>query len=253
MLRVLILEDEPMAAEHLVRQLHRFDTTIEILSTLPSVEKTLQWLKKNNAPDLIFMDIQLEDELVFVLFEKIDLHIPAIFTTAYDEYFLKAFKVSGIDYLLKPVEYEQLEHALNKYNSLSSHFSPSQQEQLLRLLERPQPVPYRSRFMISFANKIQSINVSEVAYFFVSDKNVFLTTNKGANLPIDYRLDDLETQLDPKMFFRINRQFIVSHQSVQQGHLYSGGKLKLDIIPTTRQEVFVSGDRLTAFKEWLGK
>ena len=251
-MKTIIIEDENLTAKRLQSLLHKYDPAIEVLAILPSVQDSVAWLQNNEAPDLIFMDIHLEDDLAFRIFDQVQLKVPVIFTTAYDEYMIQAFKVNSIDYLLKPVNYDELVQALEKYKSLHDQFAKPDMEKLLQLIGKKDP-EYKSRFMITVGTKIRSIETHEIAYFYSEDKLTFMVTKEGQSLPIDFSLEKLATLLNPRDFFRISRQFIVSFPSIQNVHTYIKGKLKLDLIPKSKFEVLVTGDRMTEFKEWLGR
>jgi DNA-binding LytR/AlgR family response regulator len=253
-MRVLLLEDEPLTALRLADQLYQYDPTIQVLATLSSVAKAVAWLHANPAPDLLLLDIHLEDDSVFRLFEDVPVRIPVIFTTAYDQYLLQAFQVHSIDYLLKPIAYHQLAAALNKYRELRAHFaSPADLTALLKLVARPAEPTYRERFMVSIGPQLRSIEVAAIAYFFLEERTTWLTTHQGATLPLEYSLDKLTQQLNPRQFFRVSRQYLVHLTAIDTVHTYSAGRLKLTLRPAPRHEVFVSSDRLADFKEWLGK
>lgn len=252
-MKVLIIEDENLTARRLESLLHKYDASIEVLDRIPSVSKAVQWFERHPAPDLVFMDIHLEDDLGFRIFEQIELTTPIIFTTAYDEYMIQAFKVNSIDYLLKPVNYDELVAAIKKYQLLRKQFSSPDLTALLSLLGKPKETAYKDRFMITVGTKIRSIETEEIAYFFLEEKVTFLVTKDGLNLPLDYSLDKLTQLLNPQRFFRISRQYLVSLPAIETIHTYSATKLKLDLKPRSRHEVFVSGDRMADFKEWLGK
>lgn len=259
-MNVVIIEDENLTAKRLESLLHKYDPAIQVLTRIPSVAEAVDWFRQVDHPavDLVFMDIHLEDDLGFRIFEQANLTTPVVFTTAYDEYMIQAFKVNSIDYLLKPINYDELVAAIEKFKSLKKQFgqagpSTADLETLLNLIGRPKQTEYKDRFMITVGTKIRSIETSEVAYFYLEEKIVFLVTKDGANLPVDYSLDKLTQLLNPRQFFRISRQFLVSLSSIQTIHSFSAGKLKVDLIPKSRHEVFVSGDRMTEFKEWLGK
>ncbi|NUO00939.1 MAG: response regulator transcription factor [Saprospiraceae bacterium] len=251
-MHTIIIEDENLTARRLEGMLAKYDETIQVLAILPSVTEAVQWLRKHDAPDLVFMDIHLEDDLCFKIFEQVPLTSPVIFTTAYDDYMIKAFKVNSIDYLLKPVNAVELATALEKYKALKAQFSKPDLDTLLQSLGHRTP-EYKTRFMITIGTKIRSIEVSEIAYFYSADKLTFLVTKEGQNLPIDFSLDKLATLLDPKDFFRVSRQFLVSFQSIHAVHAHFKGKLNLDLVPKTKLEAFVSGDRMSEFKDWLGR
>jgi two-component system LytT family response regulator len=251
-MKTIIIEDENLTAQRLEGMLKKYNPNIQVLAILPSVEASVQWLRKNDAPDLVFMDIHLEDDLCFKIFELAPLTSPVIFTTAYDEYMVKAFKVNSIDYLLKPVNYVELIAAIDKYKALKEQYSKPDFDTLLQYIVQRGP-EYKTRFMITVVTKIRSIEVSEIAYFYSDEKITFMVTKEGQSLPVDFSLDKLTSLLDPQHFFRVSRQFLVSFSAVQTVHTHFKGKLKLDLQPKSRLDVFVSGDRMTDFKEWLGK
>lgn len=251
-MNTIIIEDENLTAQRLEGMLKKYDPNIRVLAKLPSVAESVQWLRQNEAPDLVFMDIHLEDDLCFKIFELAPLHSPVIFTTAYDEYMVKAFKVNSIDYLLKPVNADELAAALNKYKTLKEQFAKPDFNTLLQYIGQRTP-EYKTRFMVTIGTKIRSIETSEIAYFYSDEKITFLVTRDGQQLPIDFSLDKLTSLLDPRQFFRANRQFLVGFSAIQTVHTHFKGKLKLDLQPKTRLDLFVSGDRMTDFKEWLGK
>lgn len=260
-MNVVIIEDENLTAKRLEGMLHKYDPTIDVLARIPSVAEAVAWFDRpNQFVDLVFMDIHLEDDLGFRIFEQASLTTPVIFTTAYDEYMIQAFKVNSIDYLLKPINYDELVAAIEKFKALKKQFGAHSAnpptpnlETLLSLIGKPNLTDYKERFMITVGTKIRSIETADVAYFYLEEKIVFLVTKDGLNLPVDYSLDKLTQLLNPRHFFRISRQFLVSLPAIQTIHTFSAGKLKLDLTPKSRQEVFVSGDRMTEFKEWLGK
>lgn len=251
-MNAIIIEDESLTAQRLEGMLRKYDSSVKIMAILPSVEESVHWFERNTPPDLIFMDIHLEDDLCFKIFEKIPLKSPVIFTTAYDEYMVKAFKVNSIDYLLKPVNYDELKAAIDKYKSLKTQSIKPDIETLLQYIDQREPA-YKSRFMVTVGTKIKSIETSQIAYFYSDEKITFMVTKEGQNLPVDFSLDKLSKLLDPKRFFRINRQFLLSFDSILTVYTHYKGKLKLDLNPKAKLEVFVSGDRMTDFKEWLGK
>jgi DNA-binding LytR/AlgR family response regulator len=260
-MNVVIIEDERLTAERLISQVTKYDASIKILTQLSSVEGAINWFTANptSSVDLIFMDIHLEDGDSFQIISKLNLMTPVIFTTAFDEYMIKAFKVNSIDYLLKPINYTELTAALDKFKSLRSNSQLSAGTQqidirtLISQFNQQHTSPFKDRFMITVGTKIRSIKTESVAYFYLEEKTVLLVTNDGTILPIDYSLDKLVQIIDPKQFFRISRQFIVSLNSIQMVHTISAGKLKLDLIPKSKQEVAVSGHRVADFKTWLGK
>jgi len=254
-MNVLIVEDEKLTAQRLVHLLHRYDPMIRVLAQLPSVTKTISWLEdpQNPAPALIFLDIHLEDDLGFRIIETLQLRIPIIFTTAYHEYTLRAFKANSIDYLLKPIDFEELSAAIDKYKTLRQPAgNEANWQNMLQLLGQHQVV-YKDRFMATIGSKLKSVQTSEIAYFSFEDRATILTTHDNLRLTIDYSLDKLVQLLNPRDFFRVNRSLLVALSAIQVANAYSGGKIKIELQPAYKQDIFVSGDRTTDFKEWLGK
>lgn len=257
-MNLVIIEDEARSARQLERMLKKYDPSIQILAQLPSVRESVAWFAQHGSgqpsrPDLVLMDIHLEDGLAFSIFEQINLTIPIIFTTAYDEYMIKAFKVNSVDYLLKPVEEEELVNALTKFKTLRNVPASPDFTQLLQAVQQFRESPFKERFMISIGTKIRSIETANIAYFYSEDKATFLMTKENQFLPLEHSLDQLAGLLNPSQFFRINRQLLVARSAIQTIHTYSAGKLKLDLLPPARQDVFVSIHRLSDFKDWLGR
>ncbi|GAB4037458.1 LytR/AlgR family response regulator transcription factor [Spirosoma jeollabukense] len=252
-MNVVIIEDEDRTARQLERLLKKYDPSMHVLTQLPSVKAAVAWFSEHPQPDLAFMDIHLEDGLAFRIFEQLTLTVPVIFTTAYDEYVLKAFKVNSIDYLLKPVDYEELVAAMEKFKTIRSQPILPDLNTLLQLIQKPQASSFKERFMVTIGTKIHSIEVADIAYFYSEEKATFLLTKVGQLLPLEYSLDQLSGLVNPGHFFRVNRQFIVARTAIQTVHAYSAGKLKLDLLPASRHEVFVSMSRLSEFKDWLGR
>jgi DNA-binding LytR/AlgR family response regulator len=252
-MNVIIIEDEQLTARRLESLLAKYDPSIHVMAILPSVTDSVDWLKNNADPDLMFMDIHLEDGQSFSIFEKINLQVPVIFTTAYDEYMIKAFKVNSVDYLMKPVSYEELSAAIDKYRRI--HAANGEHKHISALLSAIQPktTDFKQRFLISIGSRLKTIDISEAAYFYSSDKVTFLVTKDNQRYPIDLSLDKLATVIDPAQFFRINRQMITGLQAIANIHVYPKGRLKLDLLPPMKEDVFVSLDKVVEFKEWLGK
>lgn len=252
-MKTIIIEDENLTARRLEGLLKKYDPSINVLALLPSVEEVVEWLETNPEPDLVFMDIHLEDDLAFKIFERIRLQAPVVFTTAYDEYMIQAFKVNSIDYLLKPINYDELVQALEKYKSLKNRFAQPNLDVLMQYIGQKEQPPYKTRFMVTVGTKIKSVETKDIAFFYSEDKMTFLVTKEGQHLPIDFSLDKLTALLNPADFFRISRQSLVNFQAVQAAHAYFKGKLKLDVLPKSKVELLVSSDRVTDFKEWLGR
>ena len=255
-MKVLIIEDESLASKRLKQLIQEINDSIKVMDVLDSIESTVKWFSGTITPDLIFMDIQLSDGLCFEIFNRIKINIPIIFTTAFDEYAIQAFKVNSIDYLLKPINKKNLEQALIKFKDLQKHFSITSRgvdiQQLLQKMSLNQKI-YRSRFMVKTGQTFIKINTENIAYFLVDNKLTYGNLTNSKKYLLDYTLDELENELDPQLFFRINRQFILNINSIESVHIFFGGSLKLHLIPKCEEEVIVSRRRVAAFKEWMNK
>lgn len=258
-MNVVVIEDERLTAKRLVALVKKYDASINVVAEIPSVAEAISWFETHpvSSVDLMFMDIHLEDGDSFQIISKLNLQTPVIFTTAFDEYMIRAFKVNSIDYLLKPINYEELAVALDKFRLLrarnESASTPVDIAALIRQLSQQNIPQFKDRFMVTVGTKIRSVKTETIAYFYLDEKIILLVANDGTTFPVDYSLDKLMHVVDPKKFFRVSRQFIVSLNSIQMIHTLSAGKLKLDLVPKSKREVFVSGDRVSAFKDWLGK
>jgi len=248
-MKVLIIEDEEEASDRLQMLLQKYDSQIQIAETLPSVEDTVAWLQSQPAPDLIFMDIHLADGLSFEIFELLNVQSPVIFTTAYDQYTLKAFKLNSIDYLLKPINYQEMVHAIEKYKNLYEKSSFNFQH-LADLLKSPTKA-YKSRFLVKSGNKMTFVVVEQIAYFQAVERVVFLVTKDNKQYLIDDTLESLEEVLNPQVFFRINRTFIVHIQAIQEIEPYFNSRLVVFTTPTCKETMIVSRPKVAAFKNWL--
>jgi len=251
-MNILIIENEKPAADKLVRLLTKIDNSITILGVIETVEETINRLREKPIPDLILMDIQLDDGLCFEIFETVTVDIPIIFTTAYDEYILKAFKVNSIDYLLKPVDEALLKSALAKFVKLYADKDPFKRDFKQLLFEfRNQ---YKSRFLIKIGEKYKSVPAGEISHFYISERSVFLSDNKGKDYGIDYSLDQLQAMLDPRKFFRINRECIVNIEAISLMYSYSSSRLQLTLKEKEKSDLFVvSREKVTEFKRWIDK
>jgi two-component system LytT family response regulator len=250
-MKVLIVEDEQAAARRLEKLLAEIDPAINVVQRLDSIESTVSWLEENPSPDLILLDIHLADGSSFDIFEHVQVECPVIFTTAFDEYALQAFRVNAVDYLLKPIKSAELSEALDKYKRLYKP-QPPNYDALLDTLRRQGGQNYLRRMLIRFGNSIKLVDMNDAAYFYTKDKITFLVTKgNGKRFPVDYPLDKLETMLEPSVFFRINRQFIVNVGSIKEMHTYSKSRVKVDLDPPSDQETIVSTERSADFKKWL--
>lgn len=253
-MRALIIEDEYPAAERLEKLIRKLDPQVEIAGVLESVESAKQWFKSGQPVDLIFSDIQLSDGLSFQIFESFPAHSPIIFTTSYDEYAIKAFRVKSIDYLLKPIKLPELADAIRKYQDLKQDFSPQtyarKVESLLDSLEMTRRT-YKTRFLVKNGEQLIPMVQDQVAYFYTANELSCLVGSDGRQYLVDYTLEELEALIDPRLFFRLNRQFIAQLTAIQKIHMYFNGKLKVELRPEAPREVLVSREKASAFKAWL--
>jgi DNA-binding LytR/AlgR family response regulator len=255
-MKVLIIEDEAPAARRLQQLLESHDPTIRVVAVLDSIEDAVQWLKDFPHPELIFMDIMLADGQSFEIFEQVEVRVPIIFTTAYDEYAIRAFKVNSIDYLLKPVEPLLLAQALNKYRFISQPPGNFKEimESLLSQAEHTDARPvFKNRFLIRAGAQFISVETSDAAWFCFEDKLTFLHTVKGKRYMLDHTLDELEKLLDPYVFFRLNRQYITSFSAIKSVHNYFNGKLKVYLATEAENGIVVSKEKAQALKLWLNR
>lgn len=253
-MNALIIEDEYPAAERLAKLIRKADAQVTVVDVLESVEAGKEWFRAGKPVDLIFSDIQLSDGLSFQIFEAFPAHSPIIFTTSYDEYAIKAFRVKSIDYLLKPIKLSELTDAIRKYNELKRGFSPpdyaKKVESLLDGLAMSRR-NHKSRFLVKNGEQLIPLVQEQVAYFYTSNELTCLVGRDGRQYLVDYTLEELEASVDPAQFFRLNRQFIAQVSAIQKIHLYFNGKLRVDLRPDTPQEVMVSREKAPALKAWL--
>lgn len=259
-MKILIVEDEDLAVKKLTKTVNAVDASAEIIGVTDSIKSTVEWLESNNTPDLILMDIELADGQSFEVFNLTQVKSPVIFTTSYDEYALQAFKVNSIDYLLKPIQKEDLQAALNKYQQLKNLYqkeepkAESNIDQIIKELQQKlQPKEFRKRFLVKQSQKLVSIDVEDIAYFFSEGRLNFFKTTDNKKFIVDYTMDELEDMLDPGRYFRISRSFYVSIDSVDQIHDYFGNRLLLHLKPDIDKESIVSREKVTDFKKWMGK
>lgn len=249
-MKVLIIEDEQIAADYLQKLLREIDSSIEVLAIIPSAAKAITWFKNNLAPDIVFLDIHLSDNISFSIFDSVTVKAPIIFTTAYDHYAIKAFKLNSIDYLLKPFDKSELKNALDKYHEIKG-VPKAVLDKLINEIKSQDT--FQKRFMVTSGSKIRSIGMDDIAYFQSEGRYVKVILNDESSHLIDYTLDKLETLLDPEYFFRINRQFIIKIQAIKQMTAYTKGRIKIETSPACAEELIVSIDRSADFKAWLSK
>ena len=256
-MKYLVIEDEPLAQEELVRILKSLDPNFELLASLYSVNESISWLKNNAQPDIIFMDIHLSDSICFDIFDKVKVTAPVIFTTAYDQYAIEAFKTNGIAYLLKPIEEEELIEALKKYKTLTNvnvelSTIHTQIEQLsTQNTARPNHTGYKERLLAKVGDNYQHLTMEDIAYFYSEDHYTFVATKNNQRYIINYTLDTLVEQLNPQQFFRISRQFILNINSIGSVAKHFNGRLKITIKPAFSDDIYVSRNRVQPFLAWL--
>jgi two-component system response regulator LytT len=252
-MKILVIEDEKLASDRLIKMIKEVEPSAEILDTLVSIRSSVEWLKTHDAPDVVMMDIHLADGPSFEIFAAVQVTSPVIFTTAYDEHALDAFKVNSIDYLLKPIKKEEIERAFEKLRKLSG-MHLKQLETFMKQFSgqtKSTSKDYQKRIVIRYGDTIKMVEVSEVAYFYTEDKINYLCTAANIRYPIDYNLDELETMLDPEQFFRINRQFIINITSIDKMLAWSKSRVKVVLKPPTTEDTIVSTERSPNFKDWL--
>lgn len=249
-MKILIIEDENLAARKLEKMIKDLEPKAEIMACITCIETALEWFEENPEPDLIISDIQLLDGLSFEIFEQVKTKAHVIFTTAFNQYAIDAFQVNAIDYLLKPIQKDKLKISIDKYKSNqkdSNHFDVSE---LMKLLKNNQET-YKSRFLVKLGQKIRAIPSNKIAYFYTEEKITFLITSERERYPVDFSLEELEKQLNPKDFFRLNRKFIAKFEAVDEIRPYFKGRVVVDLKPKKDEQIVVSSQRTSIFKKWL--
>lgn len=252
-MRVLIIEDEAPAYRRLNKLLEEGFPEIEVVEVIDAVSESIKWLQNHETPDLIFSDIQLSDGLSFDIYKEVNPGCPVIFTTAYDEYMLQAFQSSGIDYLLKPLEKESLERSMRKFKELKEQLGRETGVDLGGILEQLQSgeKKFKDRFLVKLGAKWQPLLSEEIAYFCFREGGTEVVTTKNKVYPMDPSLDELEAQVDPSEFFRVNRQILAHLRSIKQIHQHFKGRLKVQLEPLPEEDILVSRERARSFKNWL--
>lgn len=250
-MKAIIIEDEKPAAEKLLKAIQIADESIDIIATITSVKDSIEWLQSNPMPDLLFMDIELSDGHSFRIFEAVNINSPVIFCTAFDEYWQEALEHSGIDYLLKPIKQEKLETALGKYDKLKKHFASGLQ--LLMQNSSQSANGYKKRFLVKRGTDYISIKTEEIAYFYATHKVICLIDKKNQKFILDQSLADIEKIIDPAQFYRANRKYLVSMNAIKKIKAYPKSKLQVELEPETAEEIIISQENVTAFKEWMGQ
>lgn len=253
MMHILILEDEEQALNRLKKLILEVMPSAVIVGTASSIEETINWFQHNTMPDLIFMDIQLADGNSFQLFNRIKIVCPVIFTTAYEDYALQAFKVNSVDYLLKPIDVTDVKRAIDKLKLLQrSRAFVVDYAEILKTIQ-PSEKKYKDRFVIKIGDTIKSLIIADIAYFYTENKSNFVCTNEGKRLPIDFNLDQVEQMLNPKNFFRINRQFIIGHHAIEEMKAHTRSRVIVKLNPPTKLDTVVAIDRAHDFRNWLSE
>ncbi|MCB0706065.1 MAG: response regulator transcription factor [Saprospiraceae bacterium] len=251
-MRILLIEDEYHAVKYLSSLLRLELPSGEIVGQVDSVEEAILWIQSNPAPDLAFVDVQLADGLSFEIFNQIPVPFPVIFTTAYDEFTLEAFKVNSVDYLLKPVAKEELRRALDKFDRLYQTKNGTETNRLANLVKQMlKPDTFRQRFLLKNGKDYAVLHAPDIAFIFSEDSLTFAIDRQGKRYILDHTIENLEKEFDPTCFYRINRKMIVQVQAVRKIHGYFNHRLKLDLHPSTQIEAIVSRERVRGFKEWL--
>lgn len=253
-MKAIIIEDEYLAAEALKALVRETTPDIEVLTVLQSIDESVEWLTSYPMPDLVFMDIHLADGSSFNIFDEVNITCPIIFTTAYDEYALKAFEVNSVDYLLKPIDCHALERAVTKVKRFTPEIETTDQTGLLnRLMESIQhrPVTYKSSFLISVRDKLVPVQVRDIAYIFIDTKIVKAITFSDKSYALDMTMEEIMQQLDPNQFYRANRQFIIARSAVKDMALWFGNKLSLTLTVPTPEKIHISRTNVKEFKDWI--
>lgn len=251
-MRVLIVEDETYTAEHLKQLICKFDSTFEIIAILDTVKDSINWLRNNDLPDLIFQDIVLKDGNCFEIYDEIDINVPIIFTTAYSEYALQSFKLNSIDYIVKPYDYEDISKVLQKYQDIKSYFHTIESDLVREILLSKETLS-RKRFLVKTGDKYYSIKSESVTCFYY-DMGVTTGISKAnKKFIIDVSINELNEQLDRQLFFQINRKYIVNIESIVKISKWFNNRLKIELNPPSEEELIVSRDRVKFFKDWLNQ
>lgn len=254
-MNIIIIEDEKPAARLLQRKLEKLGYTITTL--LHSVEESIAWFQNNSHPDLIFLDIQLSDGLSFEIFEQIKINSAVIFTTAYDEYALRAFKLNSIDYLLKPIDDDELSTAVSKFNNQfqSRNFGTISSlyfEAIKRMLVNPIAKEYKTRFSVKIGQQLKVISIDEIECFYSENKGTYIHTLDNRDYLVDTTLEIIETELNPKEFYRVNRKFIIPLKTIKEIQVYTNSRLKISLSTFKADDIIVARERVSDFKNWIG-
>lgn len=251
-MKAVIIEDERLAADLLKNIIKQLDEDIEIITTLQTIEDSVEWLNNNEHPDIMFVDIHLADGSSFSIFEKTEVRCPIVFTTAYDEYALKAFEVNSIDYLLKPINKDDLQRALNKYKNFKGDNKDLDYKKFInRFLSEGNVNNYKEYFLVPERDKLIPLAAKDIAYIYIDLRLIKAVTFSGKVHYLNQNLDEIMNQLNPKKFFRANRQYIVAHESIKDVSMWFGNKISLNLVIPTEEKIIVSKARVSEFKNWF--
>lgn len=250
-MKAIIIEDEPLVCDYLVSLVSKLSYKIEIVATLDTVKASVEWFKTNDVPDFAFMDIRLADGLSFDIFEQCVVPCPVIFTTAYDEYAIKAFKVNSVDYLLKPVTLPALEVAIRKFKTIQSTQTTFINKQLLPHIGTELKAGFKTRFVVKVGEHLRMIPIEQISYFFSHDKATWIGTSDGRQYPIELFIDAVEDSVDPKRYFRINRKYLVAIDAIEDVVVYSGSRLMVKLPHCSTENTIVSRERVGDFRKWM--
>lgn len=253
-MQVAIIEDESVARQHLQSMLTEIDAGIHVSVTLDSIEASVRYFQSQPSVDLVFLDIELGDGQSFEIFKQVSIDVPIIFITAYQEHALKAFKLNSVDYLLKPVDKNELNSAIEKYRKLHVEQKQKLQQNILSLLDKMEGNGQsRTRYLAKSGTRLISVMTADVAYFYTKDRLQFIKTIRNEDYVLDKRLDEIELELEKNNFFRVNRQFILNYNAIHKVHTWFSGKLKISVQPEAHEEIIISRLKAADFKKWLGE
>lgn len=251
-MNVLIFEDEKHSAQRLVQLLQKYDAQIQVLDVIGSVKDGIQWYRNHPLPDLVFQDIVLNDGNCFEIFDEVKVDVPIIFTTAFNDFALRSFKVNSIDYVVKPYDYEDIKAAIDKYKKFREVFLVPEKELLKQILFSVKP-EVKKRFLIKVGDRYRSLKSIEIARFEYDEGLTFATTFDNTRFPVNYSIDQLSQILDNEMFFQINRKYMVNSESIRNIHTWFGSRFKLELNPKANEDIIVSRERAKDFKMWLDR
>ena len=249
-MKILIIEDEGPAAEKLREAIMACNNNVQLMAVLGNVQESVEWLQQHPLPDLIFMDIQLTDGLSFKIFDFVKINCPVIFTTAYDDYWQEAFEYNCIDYLLKPISQEKLASALNKLENIKQYFE-SNLKQLMQYHQTPGAEKYKKRFLVKRGNDYVAVKTEDIAYFYAVHKLICMVDKAGHKFILDKSLADLEKEIDPATFYRANRKYLVNIAAIKKIKTYPKSKLQIEVQPPLDEEIIISQENVSDFKEWM--